>query len=50
LEIALNKKDNNEASIKISLTESDYQPKVEKRLRNTLKKPKLKVLEKEKCL
>jgi len=42
LEIALNKKDNNEASIKISLTESDYQPKVEKKVKEYSKKAEIK--------
>jgi len=42
LEIALNKKDNNEASIKISLIESDYQPKVEKKVKEYSKKAEVK--------
>ena len=42
MEIALNKKENNEASIKINLTESDYQQKVEKKVKEYSKKAEIK--------
>ena len=42
MEITLNKKNTTEASIKISLKESDYQPKVEKKIKEHSKKAEIK--------
>lgn len=42
MEIVLNKKNTTEASINISLTEGDYQPKVEKKIKEYSKKAEIK--------